>query len=561
MAIYHLTVKIIGRNSGRSSVAAAAYRSGDILKNEWDGLIHDYSRKGWIEHTEILLPGQAPESFKDRNTLWNAVELAEKNGNAQLAREVEIALPIELNFEQQKALIKAYVQENFVSKGMCADIAIHNPPATDDKHKPIDTNGNPTNNKEKMVFRNPHAHILLTMRPLDADGNWQSKSQKCYCCRKDNEEKNIRCDRFPDAEKEGWQKQYQYRVGEKKIWLTKDEAVEKGLRRISREPKSTKEENPITAEWNSKDTLLQWRESWADMCNQALRDNHIDAKIDHRSYEEQGINKIAGTHMGVDAFHAEKKGIKTELGDLNRQIQSDNDFLSRFEKQIAELERKETERIKKAAVRLETLRANNIAAAYQQICFSMSLSQMKDNIYVQIQSAASLAETADRLMKAIELLLRSMEESRRELERTSPIQKQKRKELKKKIIETEKQIKSLKIKLDEVKEQQEQIKSIPASDPEILEQKKKQIQYLKEIQSQNYKEFYTLVKENKENMEHLRELIRGSRPQYDAYIKDRLKEHYAEQFKEEVLMQAREKAPDIPEADAGTIRKNIAHKR
>ena len=96
MAIYHLSVKIIGRNAGRSSVAAAAYRSGDTLTNEYDGLTHDYSRKHWIEHTEIMLPPNAPESFKDRSTLWNAVELAEKSSNAQLAREVEIALPREL---------------------------------------------------------------------------------------------------------------------------------------------------------------------------------------------------------------------------------------------------------------------------------------------------------------------------------------------------------------------------------------------------------------------------------------------------------------------------------
>ena len=97
MAIYHLSVKIIGRNSGRSAVAAAAYRSGDTLTNHWDGLTHDYSRKGWIEHTEILLPEHAPGEFKNRSALWNAVEAAEKSGSAQLAREIEAALPIELN--------------------------------------------------------------------------------------------------------------------------------------------------------------------------------------------------------------------------------------------------------------------------------------------------------------------------------------------------------------------------------------------------------------------------------------------------------------------------------
>ena len=94
MAIYHLNVKIIGRNSGRSSVAAAAYRSGDTLVNEWDGLTHDYSKKNWIEHSEIMLPDNAPQSFRDRGTLWNAVEMSEKSSNAQLAREIEISLPV-----------------------------------------------------------------------------------------------------------------------------------------------------------------------------------------------------------------------------------------------------------------------------------------------------------------------------------------------------------------------------------------------------------------------------------------------------------------------------------
>lgn len=131
MAIYHLSVKIIGRSAGRSSVAAACYRSGDTITNQYDGITHDYSRKHWIEHTEILLPTNAPESYKDRSTLWNAVELAEKSSNAQLAREVEIALPRELTLQQQIALIRAYIEQNFTSKGMCADFAIHVPPLTD----------------------------------------------------------------------------------------------------------------------------------------------------------------------------------------------------------------------------------------------------------------------------------------------------------------------------------------------------------------------------------------------------------------------------------------------
>ena len=87
------------------------------------------------------LPPNAPDTFKDRSVLWNGVELAEKSGNAQLAREIEIALPKELTLEQQIALTRVYIQQTFVAVGMCADFAIHNPPVTDSKHRPIDSEG------------------------------------------------------------------------------------------------------------------------------------------------------------------------------------------------------------------------------------------------------------------------------------------------------------------------------------------------------------------------------------------------------------------------------------
>lgn len=137
------------------------------------------------------LPPNAPDTFKDRSVLWNGVELAEKSGNAQLAREIEIALPKELTLEQQIALTRVYIQQTFVAVGMCADFAIHNPPVTDSKHRPIDSEGNPSNDSDKMIFRNPHAHIMLTMRPLDKQGQWQPKSQKNYICRNGNQEKSI----------------------------------------------------------------------------------------------------------------------------------------------------------------------------------------------------------------------------------------------------------------------------------------------------------------------------------------------------------------------------------
>ena len=157
IAIYHWNIGIVSRGKGKSAVAAAAYRSGEKLTNEWDGMTHDYTRKGGVVHTEIMLPPHAPPSFSDRSTLWNSVELYEKAGNAQLAREIDAALPIELSREEQIRLVREYCSSQFVSRGMCVDFAIH------------DTNSG-----------NPHCHIMLTMRPLDERGAWAAKSKKEY---------------------------------------------------------------------------------------------------------------------------------------------------------------------------------------------------------------------------------------------------------------------------------------------------------------------------------------------------------------------------------------------
>ena len=151
----HIPVSIIKRSEGRSAVAAAAYRSGTKLTNEWDGLTHDYTRKGGIVHAEIMLPAHAPPEFADRSTLWNSVEQIEKARDSQLAREIEAALPRELSREQQLALVRAYVKENFVDKGMCADFAIHD-----------------------KGTGNPHVHIMLTVRQVPHHF-FRKEAQKC----------------------------------------------------------------------------------------------------------------------------------------------------------------------------------------------------------------------------------------------------------------------------------------------------------------------------------------------------------------------------------------------
>ncbi len=159
----HIPVSIIKRSAGRSAVAAAAYRSGTKLTNEWDGMTHDYTRKGGIVHAEIMLPAHPPE-FADRSILWNSVEQIEKARDSQLAREIEAALPRELSGEQQLALVRAYVKDNFVDKGMCADFAIHD-----------------------KGTGNPHVHIMLTLRPLkEMDSGAQSAARHTIWTRMDS---------------------------------------------------------------------------------------------------------------------------------------------------------------------------------------------------------------------------------------------------------------------------------------------------------------------------------------------------------------------------------------
>ncbi len=560
MAIYHLSVKIIGRSSGRSSVAAACYRSGDTITNEWDGITHDYSKKNWIEHTEILLPPNAPESFKDRATLWNSVELAEKSGNAQLAREIEIALPYELDPEQQISLTREYIEQNFVSQGMCADFAIHNPPVTDSKHRPIDSEGNPTNDPDKMTFRNPHAHIMLTMRPLNLQGQWQPKSQKNYLCRKGNQEKSIPANDFKEAESDGWRKQYQYKVGKKKIWLTEESAAKKDLKRINNNPKAECVQNPIMAEWNSKDSLFRWRESWASMCNQVLRDNGISEQIDHRSYEAQGINKVGTVHLGPSAYQMEKRGEHTDLGNLNREITEDNIFLNNLDLEIKRLEDLETEHLNQINARLEGLRSKYMAYAYERLALSAAITSSQNQIRDEAVIAKTYAESMEQITVALENFLKSLDFKKQELELCNPFQAKKRKELIEEIARTEMEIQSLYGRRDEIIKAYKE-KTIVAESPESDIQKKQRIKSLKSEQAKINTEFWSLVEDNKERLKELRSLRYVNRNQWEDFTKSKLKEHYKKNFNQSTWEKAKAQAPDIPEVDGTGIRNNKSHRR
>ena len=162
MAIYHFSAKMISRSTGRSAVAAAAYRTAERIEDHRQGLEHDYSNRTGVLSSEILVPEGTPDSLRDRATLWNAVEAVERRKDAQLAREVTVALPHELDDAQRGALVRSFVQAAFVDRGMIADVALHAPGKEGDE-------------------RNHHAHIMLTTRTIGEEGfegkdrSWNSK--------------------------------------------------------------------------------------------------------------------------------------------------------------------------------------------------------------------------------------------------------------------------------------------------------------------------------------------------------------------------------------------------
>ena len=268
VAIYHCSIKIIGRGKGKTAVGAAAYRAGERIKNEYDGQIHDYTKKGGIVHTEILLPDHAPGDYANRAVLWNAVEKIETAKNSQLAREIELALPVELTQRQNIMLAREYAKKYFVSAGMCADVCIH------------DTgNGN------------PHAHIMLTMRPINQDGTWGAKSRKEYILNDNGERIKLKSGQYKS-------------------------------RKVN------------TVDWNEQAKAEEWRGGWADIVNKYLSQHGIAGRVDNRSYERQGIDKIPTIHMGVAASQMEKKGIKTERGDINRQVMVSNNQIRQLRARI-----------------------------------------------------------------------------------------------------------------------------------------------------------------------------------------------------------------------------------
>lgn len=288
MAIYHCSIKIIGRSDGKSAVASSAYRSGEKLMDDRTGLIHDFTKKRGVVFTEVSLPAHAPLEYADRNVLWNAVEKAERNSNAQLAREIEVALPKELSRECQIEIVRRYVQENFISVGMCADWALHN-----------------------KGDGNPHAHIMLTMRGINLDGTWAQKEKKIYALDKEG-------NRIPLIDPA---------TGEQKL----GKRNEKLWKRITVEPN----------DWNDHSKAEIWRKSWADICNEYLS---LEQQIDHRSYKRQELDLEPAIHEGYRARKMEKAGFVSNRCEYNRIVRKLNELKGRWLLTVKELQKTIMER-------------------------------------------------------------------------------------------------------------------------------------------------------------------------------------------------------------------------
>ena len=276
MAIYHFHVSQVGRGKGQSVVAAAAYRAGEKLCDNYYGVVQDYTRKGGVITSGIILPEHAPAQFYDRETLWNDVEKNEKHPRAQLAYSFDMALPVELPVSENIRLAEDFIVKYFVAKGMICDYAIHDPDKGTDE------------------MRNPHVHVLVPIRPLKKNGEWDEKQHREYM------------------------------------------TDEKGERRRDKNGRYVFKSVPTT-DWGRPETLRQWRVAWADMVNERLAERGISETVDHRSYAAQGIEIIPRLHEGSAVRRMEYKGIKTDIGSRNEWIEKTQLSLAESVKGLSEL--------------------------------------------------------------------------------------------------------------------------------------------------------------------------------------------------------------------------------
>ena len=276
MALYHFHADIVSRPAGSSVIASAAYRAGEKLHSEYYGEDADYTHKGGVLCSEIFLPPNAPAAYKDRETLWNAVEKAEKNPKAQLAYTYDFALQNELTMEENIALARRFVEEQFLSKGMIVDFAVHAP------------------DKKDGGIPNPHVHLLCPIRPLKANGQWDVKQHRVY--RLDGNGERVK----------------------------------------GKDGKPLFDAVPTT-DWGQKEALLHWREKWANYVNRAFTQKGLSCRVDHRTLAEQGVDRLPTIHEGPNVRAMEAKGIQTDKGSYNRWVGEITAALQELREAVREL--------------------------------------------------------------------------------------------------------------------------------------------------------------------------------------------------------------------------------
>ena len=324
MAIFHFTVKIIGRSKGRSVIAASAYLNGDVMKNEETGKVSYYTSKKEVVYSDLMMCENAPLEWTDvpnenvrrfvkslrykrasnkeecinkfkmsfrKQRLWNEVLKIEKSSNSQLARTIEFSLPKEWNRREQIEYTTDYIKRNFVSKGMCADWSIH------------DKGDN-----------NPHVHLLLTMRPFEVNHTWGNKEMKEWDFLRDTDGTII-----IDKDDPNW---WQDKKDSSRCGIRIPVLDANGNQKVgARNRKQWKRTIVDATGWNHPRNCELWRSEWAKQCNKYLKD---DEQIDHRSFERQGRMEIPTIHEGVDARKIEKKFIDGKSDVSSWKIEENN---------------------------------------------------------------------------------------------------------------------------------------------------------------------------------------------------------------------------------------------
>ena len=444
MAIYHLEAKVVSRSAGRSAVAASAYLSCSRLYNDYDGIQHDYTKKQGLVWQEVFLPEYAPQEWQGREKLWNAVEEVETAKDSRLAREFVVALPIELSREQQIELLQDFIREQFVSDGMCADAAIH------------DTDGH-----------NPHAHILLTVRPLDGQGHWQYKTEKEYLCVRNGEEKGFTAAEFKSAQNDGWEKQYPYKVGKKKVYMTPSAAEAQGLVRADKHPKSTRygRQNPISERWNSEEQLVAWRAAWADVSNRYLERAGREERIDHRSNAARGLDELPTIHEGPVARQMEAMGLISDRCKINRQIREQNRLIRSLRAEIQKLTDAIKTSVPALAKALETARKGILLLRYSWLYHTGAAKKLDESIQVIWPDYARYLE----IRKLLREKSRQKKELAAELKTLNPLNLMRRAEIKKALATITEDAEELKPEMDIL------IAGFGKSDPDGMKEVKQQL--------------------------------------------------------------------------------------